>query len=233
MAGKAKKESNKINIDKNDIKNETKKTVDSVKDTIKTVNIKDDTKTTSNFVIELFKDPLGVIKKLGSDSTNKAFKYALIIAIVWLAAVLINSLFNRFRYTTFPSFGVDLLGVIKDLLAPAIGVVTLSATLYALQKGSKKSMPIILTTVITGAIPIILVEILDILTIIGSGMHTIISPIGHFAVLLTAVYEYFVMKSILKIDDDKQAIMKYMIVQAVYFGVYFVIHFMGIYIPMI
>ena len=55
-------ENNKINTE--DLKKETKETVNKVKETIKNVDFKEDTKATKGFLKEMFSNPFEEIKKL-------------------------------------------------------------------------------------------------------------------------------------------------------------------------
>ena len=52
-----------FNVNTEDLKKETSETVNQVKDAIKNVNLKNDTKEAKGFFFSFFKDPLGEMKK--------------------------------------------------------------------------------------------------------------------------------------------------------------------------
>ena len=78
-------------LDTENLKKETVETVNQVKETIKNVDIKNDAKEATGFVTSMFKDPFATIKTIADDSTNKAFKTAIIFLIIWVAAEFLDS----------------------------------------------------------------------------------------------------------------------------------------------
>ena len=136
-----------------ELKNEAVKTANDAKDSVSKADFKTEAKKTSNFVFELFRDPISSIEGVVTDKKNTKFITAIIIFAVWLLFIFINS---------FQGIG-------------ALGW-------------------------------------------------------GYF---WTQVFETF--KSITGEDDDKKAIRNFMVIQGIYFIVYFVLslNFIGIYLPIL
>lgn len=222
---------NSIKMGSEAIKSEAKSTVNDVKETIRNVDIKTDAKVTTNFVSSMLKNPLDTLRKIANDSKSTALKHAIILLIVWTVAVLINSIFGTnwvFKYVAS-----NILSVIKAILAPALGVITLSVITYVLQGSNKKSLTSIFTTVTIASTPIILVTVLSLLKLFSGNFVSIVEPLNQFGVILTAVFMYFSLKAVIGTEENSRFIKSFMLIQILYFLVYFVLTFLGIYIPMI
>ena len=124
-----------------ELKKETVNTVKQVKESMKNVNVKEEAKTTSGFVTEMFKNPLGKIKEISNDTSNKYFKTAIILVIIWVIAALLGNI--SFKYFTWSMFGKTLLSYIKVILAPILIVLVMSIIVFLMNKKSKKSFSII------------------------------------------------------------------------------------------
>lgn len=129
-------EEKNVNVNSEEIKSETKSTVNDVKETMKNVNIKDDAKSTTNFVTSMFKKPLETLRKLAGDEKNKSLKHALLLVLCWLIVILIKTLASS--HWAWSLIGHNLLSVIKDLLAPVCGLFAISVILYFMQNDEKK-----------------------------------------------------------------------------------------------
>lgn len=227
----AEDEKKNVNVNSEEIKEETKNTVNDVKETIKNVNIKDDAKKTTNFVTSMFSKPLETLKSVANDGKNKNLKHALILAIIWLVAILLKSLFGY--HWTWHFFGTGLRSTIQSLLAPAIGIISMCLVIYFMQKGEKKTLTTIFTTVTIAATPHILVTVLSLLSLFSKNFNTVLSPLSSFATAITIVYMYFAMKLLIGNEENSKFIKKYTIIQGIYFIIYFALTFMEIYIPML
>lgn len=222
---------NSIKMGSEAIKSEAKSTVNDVKETIRNVDIKTDAKVTTNFVSSMLKNPLDTLRRIANDGKSTALKHAIILLIVWTVAVLINSIFGTnwvFKYVAS-----NILSVIKAILAPALGVITLSVITYVLQGSNKKSLTSIFTTVTIASTPIILVTVLSLLKLFSGNFVSIVEPLNQFGVILTAVFMYFSLKAVIGTEENSRFIKSFMLIQILYFLVYFVLTFLGIYIPMI
>lgn len=224
-------EKKNVNVNSEEIKEETKNTVNDVKETIKNVNIKDDAKKTTNFVTSMFSKPLETLKSVANDGKNKNLKHALILAIIWLVTILLKSLFGA--HWSWRYFGLSLRSILQSLLAPVIGIISMGLVIYFMQKGEKKSLTTIFTTITIAATPHILVTVLSLLSLFSSNFNAVFSPLSLFATAITIVYMYFAMKLLIGNEENSKFIKKYTIIQLIYFIIYFALTFLEIYIPML
>ena len=220
----------KISIDTENLKNETVETAKKVKETIKGTNIKEETKTTKNFIVDMFKNPLEKIKEVASDDSNKFFKTAIILLVVWTLLIFIGSTYSTIYYWGFARVFKNILTVLKNILAPAIGILVYSIILLVLNKKNKKSLPTIISTVTITQIPLMISSLVSLLTIISSDISLVTKPFNSLCSLVAIVLGYFGFKNLFKEDDDKVFIKKYVLIQAIYYVAYIIIGLLGIYI---
>ena len=217
---------NKINTE--EIKTETVNTVNEVKETIKKVNVKKDALETKGFITELFKDPLGKIKEIVEDKENKFLKNALIVLIVWMAAVLIKKLFGISKLWSFH----NILNVILTTIAPAVGIIVMSVILMAMNKNkeNKKSLTQLITCITTVRMPLAIAAVVRLLTIISSSISAFTRPFTQLCTVISIILTYFVAKDILDETENSKFIKKFVIIEAIYYIAYFVLSFLGMYI---
>ena len=220
-----------INESTEEIKKEKKNTVKDVKETIKKVNIKDDAKDTSNFVVSMFNKPLETLKKIANDSKNANFKNALILIIVWLVAIAIARIADF--HWAFRLVGTNFMSLLKGLLTPILGILALSCIIYFMKKSSKKSLTTIITTVTIALVPNIVISLISLLSIFSSNFNLVIAPLSGFANVITVIFEYFAIKALINESENSKFIKTFMIIQGIYFICYFAISFLGIYLPRI
>lgn len=218
-----------IKENSDEIKSEAKNTFKDAKETMKTVNIKNDAKVTKGYVSSFLKDPLKSLNSIAKDSKNANFKNALLLVLILLIVVLLESIFGVHWAKNLA--GTNSLNIIKNLLAPIIGLIALSCIIYFMQKNSKKNLTTILTTIITSIIPYILAKFLTILNLFSADFYRITSPILSFSLVFSNLLIYFSLKDLLGIEEDTKAVRKFVILQVVYFIIYFIFTFLGIYIP--
>lgn len=221
------------NINTEEIKKETVDTVNQVKETIKSVDIKNDAKEATGFVSSMFKDPFGTIKQIAKDSGNKHFKTALIFIIVWMAVELIDSLFGGYYSLRGFSFNLafqQILSIIKSVVAPALGIIVLSGIVYFMNKEKKKSMITNITAITTAKIPVIIASIVSLLTIIDSKVSLVTSPFASLCKVISIVLTYFTMKAIFEEEQNSKFFKKFVLIEAIFYVVYLVISLLGIYI---
>lgn len=220
----------KISIDTENLKNETVETAKKVKETMKDTNIKEETKKTKGFLIEMFKNPLEKIKEVANDKENSFLKTAIILAIIWTVVVFINSTYSTIYYWEFSRVFKNILDVLKDILAPALGILVYSVIILVLNKKNKKSLTTVISTVTITQIPLIISEIVSLLTIISSNIITITIPFAKICSIISIVLGYFGFKYLFEENEDKVFIKKYALVQIIYYVAYIIIKLIGIYI---
>ena len=219
-------ENNEQRVNTEEIKKETVDTVNQVRDTIKNVDFKKDTKEATGFVSKMFKDPFGTIEEIAKDKENKYLKMAIILIIVWMAAKLIRTLINR---TWLPSriFPI-VLSVIKVTIAPTIGIIVLAGIIYFMNSKAKKSLSTTITAVTVAQIPRIIASIVSMLTIISSSISTITSPFASLCTVISTVLTYFTMKDLFEEKENSQFIKTFVIVEVIYLVADIVFGLLGI-----
>ena len=211
-----------------ELKNETIDTVKQVKETMKNVDVKEEAKATKGFVLEMIKNPLNKIKEIANDSTNKYFKTAIVLVIVWALASLIGII--SFKNLSFGILWSTLLRYIKTILAPVVAVVVMSVIMFAINKNTKKSLTTVITTVTATYLPIIVAEILSLLTILSYNISPIVSRISGLCSVISTVLLYFAIRYLYDEKDEKTALKNFIIIQALYRVLSLIISYLGIYI---
>lgn len=219
----------KFSVDTEELKNETAETAKKIKESVKGTNIKEETKATKGFIINMFKKPLEKIEEVANDNTAKFFKTAIFLVIVWIIALLIDSTYSTIHYFGFKKVISNLLSVLKTILAPALGIIVYSTIVLILNKQNKKSLTTILSTVAVTKLPIIVADIVELLTIISTNITTITIPFSKLCSSIAVVLGYFGFKNLFG-EDDKAFIKKYALIQIMYYIAYIVIKMLGIYI---
>lgn len=208
------------------IKNETKETINQVKENLKNVNVKEEAEATKGFVKEIFMNPLEKIHEIANDASNKFFKTAIVLVIIWTVAVMVSGLDVLFN--EWGEFFENIIGFLKICLRPIVSVIVMSFVMFWLNAKEKKSLITYLTTITTAKLPIIAANVISLLTEIDSDISKITSKITTYAGLLSTVLLFFAIKYLSNESDDKNAFKKFVIVEAVWIAAYFVISFFGI-----
>lgn len=219
-------------VNKEEIKEETVKTAKEVKETIKNVDIKKDAKATTGFITEMIKNPLARLKEIAEDKENKDFKYAVVLAIVWMVVLAIlhlasySSIDNFFAY----SFTKHFLSLIKVIVAPIIGIIVMSLIVFVMNKNNKKSFITTMTAITAAQIPVIVADILGLLKLISSSIVRLLNPISMFCYVISIVFTFFAIKALFGEEDHSKFLKTFVIIQAIYYVAYLLISYLEIYI---
>lgn len=228
----SKDEKKDFSIDTEKIKSETSSTINEVRETIKKVNLKDDTEATKGFLLKFIQNPINEMKDI-ANSDNTFLKTAVVLLIVWTAAAFakevfyvinLNSISGLFRYGLLDS----LISIVMTTIAPCVSVIVLSVIIMVINKENKKSLVSIITTVTLARIPTILAAVLSVLTVISSQITKITSPFASLCQIVSTVLLYFGMKEMFKSDDDNSFIKTFVLVEVIYFIAKFILSFLSI-----
>lgn len=218
------KQENIVNTE--ELKNETVDTVKQVKETMKNVNVKDEAKATKGFVLEMVKNPIDKIKEIANDTTNKYFKTAIVLVIIWAIIQLIGEI--SFDYFSWSRLGKIILNYVKVIIAPAFVVTIMSLVIFIMNKKSKKSLITVLTTVTTTKLPIIVANVVSLLTLISSNAYVITKRVSSLCSIISTVLLYFGIRELYNEEDEKETLKNFVIIEAIYFVMSLVISFLGI-----
>lgn len=219
----------KFKVDTENLKNETMETAKRVKESMKGANIKEETKATKVFILEMIKDPIEKIKEVANDNSAKFFKTALFLVIIWTVIVFIETGYDTISYWGFSRLFKNILDVLKDILAPVIGILVYSIAALILNK-EKKPLTTVISTVTITKLPVIASSLVSLLTIISSNLYTITTPFVKICSVVSVVLRYFGFKFLFENEEDKTFIKKFIIIELVYAVAYIVIKLLGIYI---
>ena len=222
---------NSNTVNPEEILKETTETINEVKDQVKgsfkKEELKNSAKETTNFIVGMFKNPIEELKSIAQDKTNKNFKYAVILAIVWIVAVVILKIYysslswNVLKY---------LLPLIKSAIAPILSILVLSLTIFTLNKNKDKSLVTIMSVVTAAKLPIVIASVVSLLRLISARVTTVTSPFASLCTVISTVLVYFGAKFILGEKDDKTYIKKFVIIESIYYIAYILIGLLEIYI---
>jgi len=220
----------KFSIDTENLKNETVETAKKVKESMKGTNIKEETKATKNFIVEMFKNPIEKIIEVANDNTAKFFKTAIFLIVIWTILVFISSTYSTIYYWGFSRVFANILSVLKKILAPALGILVYSVIVLLLNKENKKSLTTVISTITITKLPIIIASLVSLLTIISSKVSMITSPFSALCSTVAVVLGFFGLKNLFGAEDGKAFIKKYVLIQIIYYVAYVIFGLLGIYI---
>ena len=233
-------ENNQNNVNAEELKKEAKETVNQVKDSFKNVNMKEETEKTKNYFSRFLKEPVSVVKEIAHDKTNSFFKTAIVLLVVWVLVSVIVAIITLVTslFSTIVNFGFEfvfqtifrnILNIVKSLIVPIISVAVLSAAIYFTNTKNKKSFLTTAVTVMATKIPVVIAEIIGILTLIPYASR-IISPVSGLLGLVSSILTFFAIKALNDEESNDQAVKKFLFVEGIYVIARFVLSFLTIYI---
>ena len=173
----------------------------------------------------MFKNPILAFKKIEQGSNH--FKIALLVLILWTIAVFVKSAHSTIYYFGFSRVIANLGEILKTILAPTIGILVYSIILKVF---SKKKLTTIIETVIITQLPLVIASIMEVFTILNLEFQKIATPFTSFCGVTSVVLAYFGFKELLTEEKDEKFIKKFIGIQGVYYIIYFILTFLGIYI---
>lgn len=216
-----------INVD--DIKKETSQTVQHVRETLKSVNLKEDTEKTKGFLKELLKNPIGKLKSI-IENPAPYMKTAMLLMIIYMVAGAANSI-SGFRFNYFLDDVIEgLFSALKGGVAPLLSIIVLSAIVLIRNKNKSNSLINIMVVLVIAKIPSIIGAVITILEIFGSNVRRLTGPINSVCYILSIVLTYFALKFLFEEKDEESFIKQFAVVYGIYCIVDVVAGLFGIYI---
>ena len=219
------------NINAEDIKKEAKETVNQVKDSFKNVDVREETKKAKNFFSGILSTPVSKIKEIAHDNTNNFFKTAIVLVIIWIViagfqqvASIFGTIFKYgFKYFEFSS----IFRIIKAVITPILTVVIVSGIIYIFNSKNKKSFLTVLNTVVAAYFPVVVAKVVSLLNLI-QGAYRITSPINGVLNIISIIFTFFAVKELSDEEDNDKAVKQFIIIEAVYYVVSFVLSFLNL-----
>ena len=216
VQNKTQKDKSKNDEVAKNIKKEATDTVNKVKDTIKNVDIKQDSIETKGFITDMFKNPLGQIKNILDKENPKFFTYALILLAIWTVSVTLTECFT-IGNANYLNFFNGVLALVKEAVAPLLTVIIMSVIVYVMNKQNKKSLTTLITVTVATRASRIMVSVISLLTIISRDVYKIINPLNSLAFVISTVVSFFAVKTLFKKEKDSEAIKQFVKIEVVYY----------------
>lgn len=149
-----------------------------------------------------------------------------IIAGFGQVASIIGTIFKYgFRYVEFSDF----IGIAKAVITPLLEIAILSGIVYLFQKQNKKSFLTVVNTIVASYFPIVVAKVVGLLNLI-SGASRITSPITGLLGVISLIFTFFAVKELSDEKDNDKAVKQFVIIEAVYYVVAFILSFLKLYI---
>lgn len=218
----------KFSVDTEQLKNETKETVNQVKSSIKNVNFKQDAEETKGFVKEMFSNPFEAVRRVATEEEN-VFKKVIFLMIIFIAASVISQIISLIKYGRLANVGSNIMDLIVSVLNPILYILVPAVIILIFNKQNEKSLITIISTVVVAGIPTICNEVINIIERILPGISIITSPITTVLSAIALILTYFGIKDLLGIEDHKDSIKKYAIIKLISAFVLVILGRIGIY----
>lgn len=217
-----------FSVDTEQLKTETKDTVNQVKEQIKNTDFKKDAEATKGFLKEMFASPFEAIKKVATGEENVLSK-AVIIMIIFIAASVIYTIISLMKYGKYSGFGSNLMSLVASVLNPVFYVAVPALVVLIFNRTNKKSLITVISTLVVTSIPVVVNELISIITLLISGASIITSPISTMFSVVATVFTYFGMKDIFEEEDDAKFIKTFAIIKLLSAFVLVILGRIGIY----
>ncbi len=224
----AEDENKKINIDAEDLKNQAKDTAKQVKDTIKDVDFKNDTKEATGLVKEMFSNPFEAVRRVANEEDN-AFKKSIVIMIIFIAASVLYKVISLVKYGSFSRLGSNIMGLVASFLHPIFYIAVPAVIILIMNKNNRKSLPVVISTLVTAAVPMVISEVIDVLEGIVGAIRLISSPISTGLSAIAMVLTYYGIKELFAEDDDAKSIKIFAIIKILAAFIFYLLSSAGIY----
>lgn len=210
-------ENEKISVDTEDLKKETKETVNQVKETIKNVNLKDDAEATKGFVKEMISNPIEAVKRAASGEEG-IFKKAIIIMLAYIIVAAAYEVLYCIRYNGITQILRSIVSIITGAINPVVSLLLLSLVVYVMNKNNKKPLTTVISTMVVASVPLVIYDLLEIVSFLFHGTSVVTlftSPISTMLYAVSIVLTYFGMKELFAESEEKEAVKKFAIVKLV------------------
>lgn len=202
----------KFSVDTENLKTETKETVNQVKESIKNVNLKNDAEETKGFLKEMISNPFEVVKMVANEEEN-VFKKVIIIMLVFIIASAAYSIISVVKYGKYLDLLDNVMTIVAGILYPIFFVLAPAVIVLILNKNNKKSLITIISTIVVASVPVVINHLIDIVEILVSGISIVTGPISTGLSAVAIVLTYFGIKDLFGIEEHKDFVNKYVVIK--------------------
>lgn len=183
-----------MEINKEELKNETKETVNQVKDSFKNVDINKEAKETKGFVKEILVAPFEKLEKIAKGEDD-AFKKAIVLLVINILATVVVALISIFKYS-YGSIGSKFWNLIESAISPVLGIIVPAIIILIMNKANKKPLTTIIATLVVADLPSILASVIDIIEAILPKIYLVSSPISSTLLAISTILTFFGMRTL-------------------------------------
>lgn len=199
---------NKVSAE--ELKEETKQTFNKVKDEIKDANFKAETIEATNFVKDMFMDPIGAVKNV----TNEVGPKLITVIILVIGVMLSNLLKNIIWAVGIESLGESLWKIITSLTGGLFVVLVPAFVAYLFNRNTDRSLLTSISLMAMASVPTIFMNVLGAVTRIVPKLAGTIGVLNNGLEVAHVVLTYFALKTFCKAEDDL-FIFKFVIIELV------------------
>lgn len=215
------KNENKENTEKNfsvdteQLKNETKDTVNKVKDTIKNTNFKEEAVQTKGFIAGMAANPIETVKHVASGD-GKVFTKAVVIMIIYMALSFLQALINVIKYGSYRGVFGNIINLVLSVINPIMYILVPAIVVLIMNKQNKKPLTTVISTLVIAAVPSVINKFFYIIDIIFiSNISIITTPIETMFSAIAIVLTYFGMKELFGAEEHENFIKKYAVIELI------------------
>lgn len=186
-----KNEEFKVEVNKEELKNQTKETVNQVKETVKNINFKKDAKATKGFILKMIQNPVSTIKEVVEEKENH-FSMAIILLLCFIVVYGVFGIIDRKKIVGFVS--------------PIIFVLSITASIFLFGGKEKKSITTILSGVCVSVTPMIFAYLIGLVSEICGNPAFLYALYRSAKVATTAIFAilvYFAVKGLITTENDE------------------------------
>lgn len=221
-----------VDINKEELKNQTKDTVNQVKETIKNVDFKKDASATKGFVLEMIKKPFTTINDIVSEKENR-FAIAVILMICFIALSAINYIIRLSEYNTF-----DFMSFVLSVISPVLFVLAFTVSTFLFGGKDKKSLTTMISGVSIAVVPFAIKELVKVIDFFVAKLSIdfigYIIDIANDTLMLVGFALLFVtIKGVITQEDDDKSFRKFAVIVLVAYVILKVLKIIKLYAPII
>lgn len=212
-----------FSVDKEQLKNETKDTVNQVRETIKNTDFKEEAVQTKGFLMDMFLKPVETVRRVASGEESVLSK-AIVILVVYMIASAVQSLVSQLRFGSLKNIFGNIVSIIGAAINPLLLVLVPAILILILNRKNKKSMITIISTIVIAFVPRVLSQIVSILSTLTSKLYFITSPVTTLCSAISFVLVYFGMKELFAEEEDNSFIKTFAIIEVLSAFIMYVIN---------
>ena len=217
----------KVKANAEELKEETKDAFNQVKSQIKDTDFKAETKEATNFIKEMFMSPINAMKGIASGENAKLGR-TIIIMVFLIVLSVVSTIVNLFKYSSITSIGSNIWDLLISVLSPVFVVAVPTLIIYLLNKNAKKPLLVILSTIVAAMIPVVFVDVLNVLDAIIPQLYKITRFFTGVLSSIHVVLTYFAIRFICE-EDEEKSIKTFAVVEFLTTVVLVVLSMIGIY----